>query len=288
MRAATLVAAAATGAAALTVALGAAADPITTAVSIGFADYAPARVDVLAGDTVRWRNDSVRNHTVTDDGDAYDSGVVAYGDTFQRRFDSSGAFPYHCHLHPTIRGEVDVHELLLDTPPGPAQPGQPYPLSGRAAVGAGTDVAIQADSGDGYREVARTPVGSDGRFGVRVTPEATARYRAVAGASSSPPVDVLVLNRTLRAQVTRGRHATVVSVTVEPASPGSTVVVQLNLRERFGWWPIAQRRTGGDSRARFTLRLGQTAPMRVALTLPDGMTALATSPTYQVGPARRR
>ena len=35
--------------------------------SIGYSDYSPVRLDVVAGDTVDWTNDSVRNHTVTDD-----------------------------------------------------------------------------------------------------------------------------------------------------------------------------------------------------------------------------
>jgi hypothetical protein len=97
---------------------------------------------------------------------------------------------------------------------------------------------------------------------------------------------VLVLNRSVAVQARRGRR-TVVSVTVTPASPGSTVVLQLYLRERFGWWPVGRARVGKDSRARFVVQLDRDVTARARLTLPDGATPLATSPTLHVGPVAR-
>jgi hypothetical protein len=68
-----------------------------------------------------------------------------------------------------------------------------------------------------------------------------------------------------------------VDATVTPAAPGSTVVLQLRLRERFGWWPTRTLRLDSKSHARFVIHRRSSAPARVVLTLPDGATVLATS-----------
>ena len=262
------------------------ADGMAARVDINFNDYSPARVDVLAGDPVDWSNVSSRNHTVTEDNGAYDSGVMYPGDAYEHVFSSAGTFTYHCRLHPYIRGEVDVYDLLLQTPASPAQANQPYPLHGRAALPAGSAVSIQFDdgSGSGWHDVAEATVGDDGSFVGEVAPATSGNYRAVAGDQTSPAVQLLVLDRSISARVVHGR----VIATVTPPSPGATVVLQLHLRERFGWWPVAQHRVDKSSRTAFTPHIGRRVAARVVLTLPDGATSLATSPTLRVGPARRR
>jgi hypothetical protein len=79
-----------------------------------------------------------------------------------------------------------------------------------------------------------------------------------------------------------------VAVTVSPADPGATVVLQLHLKERFGWWPVASVRLGKSSTARLVLHTHRRVAARARLTLPDGATPLATSPTVRVGPAAQR
>jgi plastocyanin len=244
------------------------------AVSIQFAAFAPTTTSVLAGDTVMWTNDASRQHTVTADDGSFDSGTLAANGHFARVFDAPGTYAYHCRLHPYIRGEIDVHALLLDRPTQPGAPGHPYPLSGRAALAAGTPVEIQYDDGSGsWQPVADAAVGSDGSFTAQVTPTASGNYRAVAGGQQSPAVDLLVLNRT----VTIRRSGRRLIATVTPASPGATVVLQLYLKERFGWWPVAQRKLGKDSRVVFTPRFGRRVSARVVLTLSDGATVVAKS-----------
>ena len=65
--------------------------------------------------------------------------------------------------------------------------------------------------------------------------------------------------------------------------PGATLVLQLRLREHFGWWPVARARAGRDGRARFRVPVGRRVAARVVLTLADGATRLATSRTLHVG-----
>jgi plastocyanin len=253
-------------------------------VSIGFAAFAPVTTTVLAGDTVMWSNDSVRAHDVTADDGAFDSGRMSTGAVFHRRFDEAGAVPYYCRLHSFMRGEVDVYRLLLNAPKDTTTaPGRPFVLSGRSALEPGTDVRVEADSGGGYSAVGATTVADDGTFKASVTPDASATFRAVAGDDASQPVSLLVLDRRVTATATtRARRATVRAL-VTPASPGATVVLQLRLRARFGWWPVARAPVGRDGRATLVVPIGRRVPARVVLTLADGATQLARTPAFSVG-----
>jgi plastocyanin len=244
-------------------------------VSIGFGSLAPATVEVLAGDHVDWSNDSVRNHNVTATDGSFESGTLAPNAHFEWMFDATGDFAYYCSLHPYIRGTVEVRRLLLTRPMEPAASGRAYPLEGRSSLPADTPVSIEFDAGDGsgWRAIADTKVGADGHFTVPLTPSTSGSYRAVHDDDVSPAVDLIVLNRAVKATA----RGSAVKVSVAPASPGATVVLQLYLKERFGWWPVAQAKLDKSSRATFALRHHRAVSARVVLTLPDGATALATS-----------
>jgi plastocyanin len=253
-------------------------------VSMSASAYGPAAVDVLVGDTVRWRNDSVRAHTVSADDGTWSSAHLVSTDSYTHRFDDPGSVAYYCKLHVFMRGVVNVRRILLDAPREPGAPGRPYALHGRAALPAGSPVTIEADAGAGFQPAADTTVNADGTFATDVVPPTTATYRAVSGSETSTSARLLVLDRKLVASGrTRGRRVTV-STSVAPASPGATVVLQLRLKERFGWWPVARAKVGHHSRATFALRLAHRHPARVVLTLADGATQLALSRTLHVGP----
>jgi plastocyanin len=254
--------------------------------SIGFDSVAPEHLDVLEGDTVKWTNDSVRTHTVTADDGSFDSGRLVPDDTYSRAFTAVGDAPYHCVIHPFIRGDVRVNRLLLTPQAQPAPSKRAFPLSGRAAVPAGSTVTIEADRGAGFAPVATTGVQADGTFSAEVVAGQTASYRAVAGADSSPAVTVLVLDRRVAVRAERGRRRLVVRATVTPASPGGTVVLQLFLPEHFGWWPVQRTKLDRASTVGFALRLRRRVAARVVLTLPDGATPLAVSRTTRIGPTR--
>ena len=255
-------------------------------VSIGFDAVKPQHLDVLLGDTVTWTNDSVRTHTVTADDGAFDSGRVVPTATFTRTFTALGDTPYHCVLHPFIRGDVQVDRLLLSAPAQPAASNRAFPMRGRAALPAGTAVTVEADRGAGFAPAATTTVQPDGTFVAAVVPGTTATYRAVAGPDASPPVSLLVLDRRIAIRARRARRGLVISANVTPASAGAPVVLQLFLHEHFGWWPVQRTKLDRSSAARFALRTRQRVAVRVLLTLPDGATPLAISRTVRVGPAR--
>jgi hypothetical protein len=246
--------------------------------------YAPDHVDVLAGDTVTWTNDSVRRHTVTATDGAFSSPEVATGATWARMFDHTGTVAYFCRIHPFMRGEVDVRSLLLTAPMEAGAPHRPYTLAGRSSLPAGTGVTVEGDDGTGFRSVASTTVGDDGGFHAAVVPAATTRFRAVAGSETSPEVQLLVLDRHVEATSTRHGRRTIVHVRVDPASPHATVVLQLRLPERFGWWPVRVKHLDHHSMATFRLKTGhRRLRARAVLTLADGATPLARSDVFRVG-----
>jgi plastocyanin len=262
---------------------GAGTEPAGT-VSMLTSAYAPTHTDVLIGDLLRWSNDSVRAHTVAAQSGAWASPRVYSGESFSHRFDTAGSEPYYCTLHVFMRGVVDVHHVLLAPPTEPGAPGRPYAVQGRAALPAGSTVAIEADTGSGFAAAANATVGANGAFSADVVPSTTTTYRAVTAEETSPPVQLLVLDRKLTVSATgRGRRV-LIDAAVAPASPGATVVVQLRLPERFGWWPVASAKLDHHSRARIALRLGHRYRARVVLTLRDGATQLALSRTLRVGP----
>ena len=73
---------------------------------------------------------------------------------------------------------------------------------------------------------------------------------------------------------------------VDPASPHATVVLQLHLREHFGWWPVRVKRLDHHSMATFRLKVNRRLRARAVLTLADGATPLARSTVFRVGRSR--
>jgi plastocyanin len=70
--------------------------------------FEPADIEVAVGTTVDWTNDDPFDHTITARDGAFDSGVMAAGDTFSQTFDSPGTYEYFCAIHPSMTGTVTV------------------------------------------------------------------------------------------------------------------------------------------------------------------------------------
>ena len=72
--------------------------------------FAPNPLTVKAGTVVTWTNSGPSTHTVSSDvaADPYDSGNITSGASFSHPFNTPGAFPYHCNIHPTMTGSVIV------------------------------------------------------------------------------------------------------------------------------------------------------------------------------------
>ena len=62
--------------------------------------YSPEPVRVSVGTPIVWTNQDLAAHTVTALDRAWDSKIMAQGDTFVATFDEPGVYVYICELHP--------------------------------------------------------------------------------------------------------------------------------------------------------------------------------------------
>ena len=242
-------------------------------VNIEFSAYAPSQLDVLPGETVAWTSVSLRTHTVTSDTGLFDSGNVAGGGRFAYVFKDVGTYRYHCTIHPSITGEIDVRRVTLGPLPTAAVAvGTHVEFSGRTADPT-QPVEIQRSlNGSTFTTLTTATPAADGTWKTTIGVDATGDYRAATPGGTSETRRLLVGIRRIQIRATR----TGISFTVTPSAPYSRVLVEVYLRERFGWWPVAQSRA--DYVSEGEVRIHRPARVRVVLVDKDGWTPIATSP----------
>jgi plastocyanin len=73
----------------------------------GSNSYSPSAAAVKVGQTVAWRNSDSIAHTAT--GTGFDTGAIAGGTTSAPiRVTAAGTITYHCSIHPTMVGSLNV------------------------------------------------------------------------------------------------------------------------------------------------------------------------------------
>ena len=72
-------------------------------------DPNPFVVSVAAGGVVKWGNDDGETHTVTANDVSFVSGNIGPGNTFSHTFTTPGVVAYHCTIHPTMVGTIQVN-----------------------------------------------------------------------------------------------------------------------------------------------------------------------------------
>ncbi|MEV4443758.1 cupredoxin family copper-binding protein [Streptomyces sp. NPDC049577] len=77
-------------------------------VSISDFSFQPQDLSVKPGDTVVWTNADNVKHTTTSDSGAWDSGLLAKGQSFSETFTTAGTYTYHCTPHPFMTGSIEV------------------------------------------------------------------------------------------------------------------------------------------------------------------------------------
>lgn len=70
--------------------------------------FTPSSLSVHAGARVTFTNRDGATHTVTADGGLFSSGNLSTGQRFSFTFMSRGTFPYHCQIHPSMKGTITV------------------------------------------------------------------------------------------------------------------------------------------------------------------------------------
>lgn len=91
--------------------------PPFTIVMEGVSPYFfPSMAKVPAGVPIQWKNPTATYHTATHDGCVtdgpclFDSGSVAPNGTYSVPSLPPGRYPYHCQVHPIMRGMLTVTE----------------------------------------------------------------------------------------------------------------------------------------------------------------------------------
>jgi plastocyanin len=80
----------------------------TKIVQIKATGFAPTRVEIQSGDSVRWTNVDKVNHQVVSDRGLFASSILRPGQTYTRTFNQGGTYRYHDGLKPAERGAVVV------------------------------------------------------------------------------------------------------------------------------------------------------------------------------------
>ena len=81
----------------------------TAAVRIENFKFAPATLEIAAGDTVTWTNHDEEIHALAADDGGFHSGGIEGDAVFSHTFEKPGKYPYRCTLHPQMTGMIVVH-----------------------------------------------------------------------------------------------------------------------------------------------------------------------------------
>lgn len=82
----------------------------TNTVEIKNSTFSPETVTITRGGVITWENKDAQDHQIVSDGnlEGFESGVISNGDNFSFTFNDTGSFPYHCELHPEMKGIIIV------------------------------------------------------------------------------------------------------------------------------------------------------------------------------------
>ncbi len=91
--------------------------------------FKPATVTIKAGESVTWTLAANEpNHTVTADDNSFNGSLTSATPTYSHTFPSQGSFPYHCSIHTSMTGTVNVQSTTGSPSAKPTTP-SPKPSS---------------------------------------------------------------------------------------------------------------------------------------------------------------
>ena len=242
----------------------------TKTVSIRQSSFAPATVSIVAGDSIRWRNDDTRDHQIVSTTGAFASPVLARGKTYTFRFDVAGTYRYRDALNPKVTGTVKVAGPPPAVTLALSQPqidyGDKVTLSGQInSKKAGENVQLSYQPYGQASEIVLATVitGTDGTFAYNVAPKVLTNYRAKWKTASS-----LVVATAVRPSISFGRLNGFVA-RVYAGRSMARKQIQLQRLSQFGQW-VTIKRVSLDlnSRVRFesTLPCGPNR-LRIAMSV---------------------
>ena len=133
--------------------------------------FNPAKLTVVAGDTVTWRNGDIVVHDVK--GGTFTSGIIGRFESFSQRFDTAGTVNYLCSLHLGMGRAARGAGGAADRAGRVGLRGRDDELKGRTMPGA--VVTLERDAG-GWQPAGSVTASADGTFKASVeAAAATAR-----------------------------------------------------------------------------------------------------------------
>jgi plastocyanin len=82
--------------------------PQVTPATISNFAFMPSTITIAAGTQVQWTNQDGAAHTVTRDDNGFRSESLNNNQTFSQTFSAGGTYPYHCSIHPFMKGKIVV------------------------------------------------------------------------------------------------------------------------------------------------------------------------------------
>ncbi len=252
---ATLVVAAASGAA-------------TKTVQVTGAGFTPTATTVSVGDSVTWHNADNANHQVVANDGTFASPVLKPGDTYTQTFNSAGRTAYHDALATKHTGSVTATALAANVTLSAATQSIVYGDSTKLSGAVTNQLSNQPvtltsnPNGKGAQSLASQSTGANGTFAFGVSPTIETTYQAHFRTASSPNVTVTVAPRV---GFGLSGRLYIAKVTSDLNYAGHYVLVQK--RNVIGTWKTLKHvYLGTNSRAVFRLSLarGRTV-LRLAL-----------------------
>jgi plastocyanin len=84
------------------------APPVLVTITIQNFTFDPASVTVPAGSTITWTNLDAAAHQIASDTQAFMGNPMSQGSIYSFTFMTPGTFPYHCAIHPFMKGTITV------------------------------------------------------------------------------------------------------------------------------------------------------------------------------------
>lgn len=237
------------------------AGPATAAttknVSIKRSSFSPATVSVVAGDSIRWRNDDTRDHQIVSTTGAFASPVLRAGRTYTFRFDVAGTYRYRDALNPSVTGTVKVAGPPPSVSLALSQPqidyGDQVTITGQInsrKAGENVQLSYQPYGQPSELVLATVITGADGVFSYNVAPKVLTNYRAKWKTASS-----IVVATAVRPSISFGRLNGFVARVFAGRSMARKQI-QLQRLSQFGQW-VTIKRVFLDlsSRSRFEAKL---------------------------------
>ena len=95
--------------------------------------YSPNPASISSGSTVTWKNIDSTPHTATADDGSFDTGIINGGSSGSALISTStgttSTIPYHCNVHPEMRGTLQIISSSLSTVPSSTSTPQDAPVT---------------------------------------------------------------------------------------------------------------------------------------------------------------